>query len=108
MGINILDQMQIRYPKPIRIGFSDHTSGYFSSRDTRYHGKIFCRDGKELPVQMVHKLLSDYINCLRDSRFISLLEMIELGVCKKYILVDELFFKPVDDIPLSLEIAISK
>ena len=57
---------------------------------------------------MINKLPFDYINCLRDSRFISLLEMIELGVCKKYILVDELFFKPVDDIPLSLEIAISK
>ncbi len=99
---------QIKKEKKSPFFFDFGNSGYFTSRDTRYHGKIFCRDGKELPVQMVHKLLSDYIKCLQESGFNSLPEMHELGVCKEHLVLDELFFKPVYDIPLHLAIAINK
>jgi len=38
VGINILDQMRDRYPKPIRIGFSDHTSGISAGLIAAYQG----------------------------------------------------------------------
>ncbi len=88
--------------------FDFETRGYFSSRDKKFEGFICCRDGKKLPVQMIHKLIEDYFYCLKESGFKSLPEIKELGVLKEHLDLKREFFEPVNDIPLHLAIAINK
>ena len=88
--------------------FDFKKGGYFSSRDKKFEGFICCRDGKKLPVQMIHKLIEDYFFCLKESGFNSLPEIKELGVLKEHLDLEREFFEPVNDIPLHLAIAINK
>lgn len=82
--------------------------GYFSSRDIRNHGVIFCRDGKELPVQMIHKLFEDYFSSLAAAGFTTLPSVTEMGVKPEHMELDAEFFSPVNDIPLHMAISLKK
>ena len=88
--------------------FDFNNAGYFSSRNQRHHGEIFCRDGKQLPVQMVHKLFEDYFNGLSSSGFTNMPIVRELGVHDSHMEIDKAFFAPVYDIPLHLAFRIEK
>jgi len=88
--------------------FDFNGAGYFSARNVRNHGKIFCRDGKELPVQMVHKLIADYFDSLSEAGFSSMPQIRELGVTAENLDLDPGFFGPVNDIPLHMAFSISK
>lgn len=82
--------------------------GYFSARDQRHHGEIFRRDGTALPVQMVHKTLSDYTDALHVAGFRALPEMRELAVTAEHLALDRDFFAPVADLPLHLAVRIRR
>lgn len=88
--------------------FDFQGGGYFSSRNVRNHGLIFCRDGRQLPVQMVHKLFSDYFDSLSKAGFEKLPRITEMGVKPEHLELDPDFFSPVDDVPLHLAISIVK
>jgi len=88
--------------------FDFDNAGYFSSRNIRHHGEIFCRDGKQLPVQMVHKLFEDYLNGLSSSGFTNMPKVKELGVLEEHMDIDKDFFSPVYDVPLHMAFRITK
>ena len=82
--------------------------GYFSARDTQSQGEIYRRDGTALPVQMVHKTLSDYFVALREAGFAAMPELRELAVRPEHLELDAAFFEPVDDLPLHLALRIER
>ncbi|NKC00888.1 MAG: methyltransferase domain-containing protein [Pseudomonadales bacterium] len=86
--------------------FDFNGKGYFSSRDIRHHGEISCRDGKRLPVQMVHKLWQDYFERLGAAGFTNMPTIRELGVLPTHLELDPDFFNPVNDIPLHMAVLI--
>lgn len=88
--------------------FNVGNNGYYSSRDQRSEGEIYCRDGKALPVQMIPKLLEDYITALDTAGFNSLPQIVELGVTEELLALDRDFFQPLVDIPLHLACKIQK
>jgi SAM-dependent methyltransferase len=83
-------------------------AGYFSARDRRCHGEISRRDGTALPVQMVHKTFSDYVEALRSAGFTALPELRELAVTADHLALDPAFFTPVADLPLHLAIRVAR
>ena len=99
-------QIKKEYNNPFFFDFKN--KGYFSSRDLKFEGSISCRDGKKLPVQMVHKLTEDYFDCLSKSGFIYLPKLRELGVKEDHLELDREFFINVNDIPLHLAISVEK
>jgi ubiquinone/menaquinone biosynthesis C-methylase UbiE len=101
-----LPQIKKELTAPFYFDFKN--AGYFTSRNQRHHGEIFCRDGKQLPVQMVHKLFEDYMNGLASSGFTTIPTVRELGVLDSHIDLDKDFFTPVYDIPLHLAFRICK
>ncbi|HLU39118.1 MAG TPA: class I SAM-dependent methyltransferase [Planctomycetota bacterium] len=76
--------------------------GYFSARDATLEGRIWRRDGIEVPVRCVHKTLSDYFDCLRLAGFRSLPDVEELHVTPAHLALDPAFFAPLRDTPLHL------
>lgn len=92
--------------KPFYFDFDE--KGYFTSRNIRHHGAIFCRDGNKLPVQMVHKLLEDYMSAFKLAGFSNMPDIKELSVLDKHIDLDESFFSPVSDIPLHMAFKVEK
>ena len=88
--------------------FAFEHGGYFSNRDIRADGKIWRRDGQELPVEMHHKLLKDYFDALRSAGFSQMPEVEELGVTQEILKIDPKFFGPLFDIPLHLLIEVKK
>ena len=71
--------------------FAFEHGGYFSNRDVRADGKIWRRDGQELPVEMHHKLLKDYFDALRSAGFSKMPEVEELGVTEEILNIDPKF-----------------
>jgi ubiquinone/menaquinone biosynthesis C-methylase UbiE len=88
--------------------FEFNNKGYFSARDSRNFGQISCIDKQTLPVQMVHKLFEDYISSLKESGFVKIPIIKELGVTKEHLSAHPEFFEPVKDLPLHLVINITK
>lgn len=82
--------------------------GYFSGRDTRNEGEIYCKDGTALRVQMVHKPLEDYFTALREAGFTRMPVVEELRVRPEHMAEDPAFFGPVNDIPLHMAFRIQK
>lgn len=80
---------------------------YFGARDTRFPGRIWKRDGQALDVQMVHKTLDDYFEALRLAGFSTMPTVVELGVTRDMLAVDESFFEPLLDFPLHLAIKVT-
>ena len=92
--------------KPFYFDFSD--GGYFSSRDTRATGEIWRLDGLKLPVEMHHKLLSDYFDALSDAGFTQMPAITELGVTEKLLKKNYDFFGPLRDMPLHILFSVKK
>lgn len=88
--------------------FSVEGGGYFSSRDRRFPGKIWRRDGAELEVQLVHKTFEDYFAALAAAGFRSLPTVLELGVTPEIEAIDPAFFGPLADVALHAAFAIER
>lgn len=88
--------------------FDVGTAGYFSGRDVQHQGEIYRRDGTALPVQMVHKTITDYFDGLRVAGFAALPDVRELGVLPEHLELDPDFFGPVRDMPLHMAFRITR
>jgi len=74
--------------------------GYYASRNQRFKGKIWKRDGCELQVQLVHKTFADYFEALRAAGFDSLPIVRELTVTPQIAALDPPFFTSLLETPL--------
>jgi 2-polyprenyl-3-methyl-5-hydroxy-6-metoxy-1,4-benzoquinol methylase len=83
-------------------------AGYFSGRNIQHNGEIYRRNGTALPVQMVHKTVSDYFDGLRRAGFCSMPEVKELSVIPEHLELDQEFFSPVADLPLHMAFKITR
>ena len=92
--------------KPFYFNF-DH-GGYFSNRNKVSEGKIWRLDGVELPVEMQHKLFSDYIDALNAAGFCKMPKIQELGVTDELLAKKPDFFTPLCDTPLHLLFTLEK
>ena len=81
--------------------------GYFSGRDQQHQGAISRRDGIELPVQMIHKTVSDYFDGLAAAGFSAMPVVRELAVTPDHLALDPDFFGPVADVPLHMAFRIA-
>jgi SAM-dependent methyltransferase len=88
--------------------FSTRGLGYFSARDVTLEGRIWRRDGVDVPVRCVHKTLQDYFECLAEAGFTSLPEVAELHVTEEHLRLDPKFFTPLRDLPLHVAFRIRK
>jgi SAM-dependent methyltransferase len=78
---------------------------YFETRDRRFAGKIWKRDGVALEVQLVHKTLEDYFVALRAAGFSRLPTVRELRVTPEILAIDPDFFRPLVGAPLHLAVS---
>lgn len=83
-------------------------AGYFSGRNNQYQGEIYRRTGTALPVQMVHKTVSDYFEALAAAGFTAMPKVKELAVKPEHMELDEPFFSPVEDTPLHMAISVAR
>lgn len=83
-------------------------TGYFSGRNVQHNGEIYRRSGTALPVQMVHKTVSDYLDGLRLAGFSAMPEVKELAVTPEHLAIDGDFFKPVHDLPLHMAFRVTR
>ncbi|MBD2163349.1 class I SAM-dependent methyltransferase [Calothrix membranacea FACHB-236] len=88
--------------------FQVEGKGYFSKRDQLFPGRIWKRDGSWLNVQLIHKTLEDYFNCLQMANFNTMPIFKELRVTPEHVALDESFFSPLLDLPLHLAIQVSR
>lgn len=88
--------------------FDVGSAGYFSGKDKQFQGEIYRRNGTALPVQMVHKTISDYFDALRDAGFSALPEVRELAVQPEHLKLDPDFFTPVAGLPLHLALRVAR
>jgi len=83
-------------------------AGYFSGRDVQFQGEIHRRSGEVLPVQMIHKTVSDYFEALREAGFNAMPEVRELAVRPEHLELDPAFFEPVADLPLHMALRVAR
>lgn len=88
--------------------FEVGAAGYFEGRDVQFQGEIYRRDGTALPVQMVHKTLSDYFDALAAAGFVSMPEVRELCVKPEHLELDNEFFGPVAEVPLHMAFRVGR
>jgi hypothetical protein len=88
--------------------FQVEGGGYFSSRDQKFAGQIWKRDGSWLDVQLVHKTFEDYFDALNSAGFATLPQLRELRVTPEHISLDESFFGPLIDYPLHVAIQVTR
>ncbi len=88
--------------------FDVGSAGYFSGRDVQFQGEIYRRSGTALPVQMVHKTISDYVDALRAAGFVAMPEIRELAVKPEHLEIDPVFFTPVADLPLHMAFRVAR
>jgi len=88
--------------------FAVGAGGYFSSRDRRFPGQIWKRDGTSLEVQLVHKTFEDYFRALQTAGFRTLPAICELGVTPEIEAIDPGFFGPLADVPLHVAFAVDR
>ena len=82
--------------------FQRDGAGYFSGRDELFEGRIWRRDGTNVPVRCIHKTLDDYFNALATAGFTSLPAIRELYPQPKHLEMDPDFFASLKDKPLHL------
>lgn len=92
--------------KPFYFDFGGQA--YLSAVDKKAEGEISCRDGRQLPVQMIHKRLGDYAEAVSEAGFAGIQGMHELGVLPEHMELDPNFFGPVEGIPLHLAFDVRK
>lgn len=83
-------------------------AGYFSGRDCLFEGRIWRRDGTDVPVRCIHKTFDDYFNALAAAGFTSLPTIRELYPQPEHLAMDPDFFSPLKDKPLHLAFRITR
>jgi len=81
--------------------------GYFEDRNKRISGFIFRRDGQKLPIQSVHKTVTDYFTFLTGLGFM-VEHVSELGTDPEMRAKDPEFFSGVDGVPLHMAFVVIK
>jgi SAM-dependent methyltransferase len=97
----------MRRPEP-PFYFSVDGVGYFSGRDRHCAGRIWKRDGTFLEVQLSHKTLEDYFDCLAKAGFKTMPRLRELRVTPELVELDPDFFGPAVDTPLHMAIEVTR
>lgn len=80
--------------------FDRGESGYFSGRNTLFEGRIWRRDGVDVPVRCIHKTFSDYFAALAEAGFVGMPGVTELRVTEEHLALDPTFFGPLAEQPL--------
>ena len=80
--------------------FDRGAHGYFSGRNVLFEGRIWRRDGVDVPVRCVHKTFADYFECLRAAGFATMPKVTELRATEEHLRLDPRFFGPLKDQPL--------
>jgi SAM-dependent methyltransferase len=88
--------------------FDPKGAGYFSGRDRLFEGRIWRRDGVDVPVWCIHKTFGDYFQALANAGFTRLPDLYELGVEDSDVALDPPFFSAVRDEPLHVAIRIRR
>lgn len=88
--------------------FDFENDNYFSRKNKISSGKIFCLDGKALPVQMIHKTFEDFFEVISDAGFENLPTLKELTVLDMHIQNNHNFFNTVYGLPLHLAFKLEK
>jgi hypothetical protein len=73
---------------------------YFAAVDHTLEGRIWRRDGSDVPVRSVHKTWQDYFSALHSAGFRSLPAVTELSVTQAHVELDPSFFGPLQGYPL--------
>ena len=73
---------------------------YFGGVDVQYEGRIWRRDGQDVPVRCVHKTFEDYFALLAEAGFRALPRVQELRVTPEHVALDAPFFGPLEGYPL--------
>ena len=82
--------------------FQRDGAGYFSGRDELFEGRIWRRDGTNVPVRCMHKTLDDYFNSLATAGFTALPAIRELYPQPEHLEMAPDFFASLKDKPLHL------
>lgn len=82
--------------------------GYFAGRDQTMEGRIWRRDGQDVPVRCVHKTFADYFEALGAAGFVTLPRVTELRVTDEHIALDPGFFGPLAEQPLHVMFEIGR
>jgi len=88
--------------------FAVPSHDYFETRNQRFAGKIWKRDGTPLEVQLVHKTVEDYFSALGMAGFRTLPRLCELRVTPEILRIDPVFFAPLVGTPLHMALAIER
>jgi ubiquinone/menaquinone biosynthesis C-methylase UbiE len=88
--------------------FEPGDAGYFSGRNRQFEGRIWRRDGVDVPVRCVHKTFEDYFTALAATGFTRLPQVQELRALPEHIRLDPKFFTPLDDQPLHVAFRIER
>ncbi|MEM6252938.1 MAG: methyltransferase domain-containing protein [Cyanobacteria bacterium P01_D01_bin.156] len=89
-------------PQEYPFFFNPENSLYMSDRDRTLEGRIWRRDGIDVPVRCVHKTLEDYFVALRTAGWTKLPVIKELAVQPEHIDLDPDFFGPLLGTPLHM------
>lgn len=74
--------------------------GYFEGRNVQFEGRIWRRDGIDVPVRCVHKTFSDYFEAMRAAGFATMPKLTELRATDAHVALDPDFFGPLREQPL--------
>ena len=88
--------------------FRRNGADYFSGRNQLFEGRIWRRDGTNIPVRCVHKTFDDYFNSLAAAGFTSLPVIRELYAQPQHLKMDPDFFEPLKNKPLHLAFRIMR
>ena len=80
--------------------FRTEGRSYFDGVDATYEGRIWRRDGTEVPVRCVHKTFVDYFSLLAEAGWNTLPKLLELSVRPEHVTQDPAFFGPLVGQPL--------
>jgi SAM-dependent methyltransferase len=81
-------------------------ASYQEAIDTTLEGRIWRRDGVNVPIRSIHKTFGDYFRLLRQAGFESLPVVEELYVTEDHIELDPAFFGPLRGTPLHVLFAV--
>lgn len=88
--------------------FDRGTSGYFNGRNVLFEGRIWRRDGVDVPVRCVHKTFGDYFDAMTAAGFRAMPTLTELRVTDAHLKLDPAFFGPLDQQPLHVMFEVVK
>lgn len=88
--------------------FDRGAHGYFSGRNILFEGRIWRRDGVDVPVRCVHKTFADYFDGMRAAGFAAMPKVTELRATEEHLALDPRFFGPLKDQPLHVMFEVSR